>query len=308
MIRLFCVFLTLALGSFKTVVFAQEGLEAPSTETTAATIPSDSSVQALDKVTTSRRGFKITYFGDIDGPSVATPTKSYKFDNEGEKTTNRSGWFHEPGLDYRLRQGLSLKVKFPFTIRSAPDENGSNWEPDDVTFGIANSSLIRTDNFNLYAGLNASPTMTDYSRSRQRTGEVGTTLIPSYKFGNSGFKLDWVTLFKKYLYEPSSQFNADTKKTVAKQRLSEFKVEFYPALLFAHTDKLSSLIGGHLLFMNNRGQDATTYTQLEDRAHVGLNYKFSQALTVRPEIRFKNPSRILAENTEAGMLIFGTIQ
>lgn len=292
---------TLILSSFS--VFAQDTSTSITPEP-----PSDASVQALDKITTARRGFKITYFGDVEGPSVKDPSNPFKYDDEGAASNDRTGWYHEPGLDYRLRNGLSLKVKAPFTVRSTPDDKGSNWEPDDLTFGIAKSSVVRTDNFNLYAGVSASPAMTEYSLVRQRLGDVGATLIPSYEFGSSGFKLEWVSLFKKYLYQPSENFTQRNRDARDQLRLSEFKMEFYPALLYAVTAKASAVLGGHLLYIHSRGQQDFTFTQLEDRAHIGLNYKFGPALSLRPEVRFKNPSRILAENTELGMLIFGSIE
>lgn len=263
------------------------------------------STASLNESAPQRSRFRISYFADVDGPSVSNPESPFKNDEDGNPDLRaRVGWFHEPGIGYRLNNGLTVNMKAAFTHFSRPNEKGESFEMDDLAFGIANSGLIRTENFNLYAGLNTSPAMTEYSRSRQRTGTVGSTLIPSYKFSN--FELVWVSLLKQYFYQPGEELNSKTKSSIAKGTLSNFKIEFYPALLYSFTDKFAALIGGHLLFINSRGQ-GTEFTQLEDSFHIGLNYKFSRALTLRPEIRFQVPHAITARNTEAGMLIFGSL-
>lgn len=258
-----------------------------------------------------RSNFRISYFGDIEGTSLYAPGSALKYDEAG-KANGNAAWFHEPGIDYRIGERTTIKIKAPFTHSSVRDDQGRDVVWDDLTMGIANSGIIRTENFNLYAGMSFSPAMTEYSRSRQRTGEVGSTIIPAYTFGSSGFRLEWVSLFKQYFYQPGQELNAKTKSNIENGRLSNFKAEFYPALLYALNEKSSAVLGGHLLYINNRNR-GLNFEQLEDSLHLGLHHKFNSSLSIRPEIRINNPSlsasnENLMKSTEVGMLIFGSIQ
>lgn len=258
-----------------------------------------------------RSKFRISYFGDIVGTSLYAPTSSQRY-NENAGENGSGSWLHEPGIDYRIGERTTIKVKASFTTLASPDDKGQTIQTDDLTFGIANSGIIRTENFNLYAGLGLSPAMTEYSRSRNRTGEIGSTIIPSYTFGNSGARIEWVTLLKQYFYQPGDELNEKTLKTLNSGKLSNFKVEFYPGLLYALNDKSSAFLGGHILFINSRGQGAN-FQQLEDTVHLGIHHKLADSLSLRPTIRFRNPTigqpnENLAKSTEFGMLIFGSIQ
>lgn len=289
---LFSILLSLSLTSLTS--FGQSSSSLPKSETRA-----------------ERSKWRISYFGDAVASTLYGPTSGQKYD-ENSRESGTVGWLHEPGIDYRIGERTTVKVKASFTTLAAPDENGQNVLTDDLTFGIANSGIIRTENFNLYAGLGFSPAMTEYSRSRNRTGEVGATIIPAYTFGSSGLRLEWVSLLKQYFYQPRNELNDRTVRNLNSGRLSNFKVEFYPGLLYALNDNSSAFLGGHLLYINSRNQ-GTNFQQLEDTLHIGVHHKFNSALSIRPSLRFRNPTlgqpnENLAKSTEIGMLIFGSIQ
>ncbi len=235
---------------------------------------------------------RISYFGDM----AMQPSKK-----------DSAEWFHEPGISYRL-SSFNLRFKVPVTQYFYRTRYRSSlFEFGDPTFGISKSNLIRTRDFSLYGSLNFTPATTEYSLTRkQRRGTVGVTLIPSLYLARH-LKLDWYSSFKHYIYEPDENLNYYNRRDLNRGRMSQFKAEFRPSLSYRLTYRLQAMVGGHLVFYQNRGRNMNEWARTQNALHFGANYEFARSFSIRPEIRLFDPVKWDMNRLEAGVLLFASL-
>lgn len=236
--------------------------------------------------------FKLSYFGDMTVPA---------------SKADGSEWFHEPGFSYRI-SSVSLRFKMAITQYFARSERREDLvEVGDPTIGISKSNLLKADNFNLYGGLNLSPATSEYSQKKQRVAALGMTLIPSLNLGTRNLKLDWMSSLKYYFYESDDNLTEQNRKDLDRGRMSQYKAEFRPALIYKFNDRLDALLGGHLVFNQSRGRDLSEWARTRNALHLGANYEIVRSLSIRPELRLPDPEKWNISSVEAGMLFFASL-
>jgi len=253
---------------------------------------SPSSIQSTTRLQFPSDKIRVSYFGDVSVPT---------------SRTERGEWYHEPGIAYRL-SSVSLRAKLALTQYFArTDRRDTLFDLGDPSIGVSKSSLVRLNNFNLYGSLSYTPATSEYSQKKQRVGSFGTTLIPSLSSSGRRFSLDWMTSVKYYLYVADSDLTEQNRRDLNRGRMSQFKLEFRPALIYRISDRFDALLGGHIVFYQNRGRDFSEWARTKNALHLGANYNILKSLSIRPELRFLNPAKLDLETVEAGMLLFASL-
>lgn len=253
---------------------------------------SSSSITSTTKLQFPSDKLRVSYFGDVTVPA---------------SRTERGEWYHEPGISYRL-SSASLRLKLALTqYFTRTDRRDNLFELGDPSIGVSKSSLVRFNKFNLYGGLNYSPGTSEYSQKKQRVGAIGTTLIPSLSSNGRRLNLDWMTSVKYYFYVADDDLTAQNKRDLDRGRMSQIKLEFRPALTYRISDRFDALLGGHIVFYQNRGRDLGEWVRTKNALHIGANYNVLKSLSIRPEVRFPNPEDLNIETVEAGMLLFASL-